>query len=166
MQRHIESERLLLRPLTLADAPAVFAIASDPEVNRYMLYARHQSIADAEKWLRSLQPETLEFAFTLKESGQLIGTGGLCESGGCYELGYQLRRDAWGRGYATEAAKAIILWASRSLDAHRFSAAHVVDNAASKHVIQKCGFHFVSYEQAERFDGGAVFQTACYELNI
>ena len=75
--RRIETQRLILRPITQEDAPAVFAWASDPAVNRYMPYPLHKSIEDTRAWIASLTPDMLEFGFYRKDNGQLIGTGGV-----------------------------------------------------------------------------------------
>lgn len=74
--RRIETQRLILKPITLEDAPAVFVWASDPEVNRYMPYPLHKSIEDTRAWIASITPDMLEFGFYRKDNGQLIGTGG------------------------------------------------------------------------------------------
>lgn len=75
--RRIETQRLILKPITLEDAPAVFVWASDPAVNRYMPYPLHQSIEDTRTWIASLTPDMLEFGFYRKNDGLLIGTGGV-----------------------------------------------------------------------------------------
>lgn len=104
--RRIETKRLILRPITLEDASAVFVWASDPEVNRYMSYPLHKSIEDTRAWIASITPDMLVFGFYRKDNGQLIGTGGVGKNeDGVHTLGYNLRRDAWGQGYATEAAQ-------------------------------------------------------------
>lgn len=119
--KKIETERLILRPLTQSDANAVFEWAGDPLVNRYMPYPLHKSPADAEEWIRSLGDKN-EFCFCLKDSGKIIGSGSvICDAKRApYELGYNLNRAYWGMGYATEAAKALVSWAYESLGARFF----------------------------------------------
>ena len=75
--RRIETQRLILKPITLEDAPAAFVWASDPAVNRYMPYPLHQSIEDTRMWIATLTPDMLEFGFYRKNDGFLIGTGGV-----------------------------------------------------------------------------------------
>ena len=77
MERRIETERLILRPIGVEDALAVFAWTSDPEVNRYMPYPLHRDLSETEAWIVSIRPEDLEFGFFRKEDGLLIGTGGI-----------------------------------------------------------------------------------------
>ena len=96
--RRIETQRLILKPITPEDASAVFVWASDPEVNRYMPYPLHKSIEDTRAWIASITPDMLEFGFYRKDNGQLIGTGGVGKNeDGVHVLGYNLRHDAWGQ---------------------------------------------------------------------
>ena len=165
--RRIETQRLMLRPITQEDAPAVFAWASDPEVNRYMPYPLHKSIEDTRAWIASLTPEMLEFGFYRKDSGQLIGTGGVGKNEeGVHTLGYNLRHDAWGYGYATEAAQAMLAWAYHSLGVRDFVLDHAVLNTASGNVARKCGFQLTHYGQYSCFDGSETFDAAFYELHL
>ncbi len=157
----------MLRPITQEDAPAVFAWASDPEVNRYMPYPLHKSIEDTRAWIASITPDMLEFGFYRKDSGQLIGTGGVGKNEeGMHTLGYNLRRDAWGYGYATEAAQAMLAWAYQSLGVRDFVLDHAVLNTASGNVARKCGFQLTHYGQYSRFDGSETFDAAFYELHL
>lgn len=167
MREAIETKRLIIKPLKLRDAPEVFELASDPAVNRFMCYRLHQSIDDTKAWLRTLQPNDLEFAFFRKEDGRLIGTGGIGKDvNGRHTLGYQLRSDAWGNGYATEAARALIAWGHIELGINDYYTEHAIQNVASEHVIRKCGFQFVRYGRYERFDRSEVFDAAFYELHL
>ena len=165
--RRIETQRLMLRPITQEDAPAVFAWASDPEVNRYMPYPLHKSIEDTRAWIATITPDMLEFGFYRKDNGQLIGTGGVGKNeDGVHTLGYNLRRDAWGQGYATEAAQAMLAWAYHRLGVRDFALTHAVLNTASGNVARKCGFQLTHYGQYSRFDGSETFDAAFYELHL
>ena len=162
----IDTPRLLLRPLTPDDAEAVFVWTGDPVVNRYMPYPLYTRVEDVRAWLASLKPDCGEFGFVRKEDGVRIGSGSISEEDGAWELGYNLRRDAWGQGYATEAARALIDWARTEHGATRFTAAHVTKNAASGNVLRKCGFKFLRYGQYGRYDGSEMFDASFYELTI
>ena len=165
--RRIETQRLILKPITLEDASAVFVWASDPEVNRYMPYPLHKSIEDTRAWIASITPDMLEFGFCRKDRGQLIGTGGVGKNEeGVHTLGYNLRHDAWGYGYATEAAQAMLAWAYHSLGVRDFVLDHAVLNTASGNVARKCGFQLTHYGQYSRFDGSETFDAAFYELHL
>lgn len=163
----IETQRLLLRHITLADAPAVFAWTSDPQVNRFMLYPLHQDIDVTRQWIASIADEPFEFGFYRKDTGLLIGTGGVGKTeDGVHELGYNLRRDAWGQGYATEAAQAMLAWAYHIHGICDFTARHAIENTASGNVIRKCGFRFAQYGSSEKFDGSEKFAAAIYTLHL
>lgn len=167
MVKRIETERLILRPLTMEDAPDVFEWASDPVVNRYMPYPLHKNVHQAEEWISSLK-EKNEFCFCLKDTGKVIGAGSVTFHAEyeAYELGYNLNRQFWGCGYATEAARAMIQWAYQKLGARNFFARHANENTASKNVIIKCGFQFDRYGKLPRYDGSEVFEASYYTLHL
>ena len=166
--RRIETERLLLRPLTLADAEDVFKWVGDPVVNRYMPYPLYENVDQVKQWIAGIKDEDLEFGFELKATGRVIGAGsvGYDEERAAYELGYNLNRAYWGKGFATEASRAMLKWAYDALGARDFVANHAVANAASGNVIRKCGFQFERYGQYGRFDGSEVFDAAFYRLHL
>lgn len=163
----IETQRLMLRPMTEADAEAVFRWTGDPIVNRYMPYPVHRHVEETRAWLRSLQGKTDEFGFCLKETGQLIGAGSIKyrEEFDAYEVGYNFRQDSWGKGYATEAAGGLLQWAYEH-GARRFMARHATANAASGNVLKKCGFQFSHFGQYSRYDGSETFDATYYTLHL
>ena len=165
MNRIIATERLILRPLTVDDAADAFQWQSDPEVNRYMIYPLYTDIEKTKEWIASLKPEDNEFGYQLKTTGKLIGGGGIHyhPEDDAWELGYNLSRAYWGKGYGTEAAKALIQWAYAQ-GARRFTAAHATANTASGNVIRKCGFSFDHYGQYSRFDGSETFDASFYRM--
>ncbi len=144
-QPTLETERLVLRPFTAADAGAVRELAGDIDVARYTLHIPHPyTLEDAETWIAA-QPGALEreqrvtYAVTL--GGSVVGAVGLVlalehERG---ELGYWIGRPYWGRGFATEAAAAVVDWAFRELGLRRVHASHFRDNPPSGRVLQKLG---------------------------
>lgn len=167
----IGTPRLHLRCPTQADAPAVFQWASDRKVTRYVAYPRHKSIEDSRQWLQSVEesgPEALDFAFVRKEDGLVMGTGGVYHNPqrGWWVLGYNLRRDCWGQGYATEAARAMIDYAHRTLGAKVFVADHAVGNPASGRVMEKCGMTFHHYGKFAKLDGSRTFKSKSYRLEL
>ncbi|MDE7272224.1 MAG: GNAT family N-acetyltransferase [Lachnospiraceae bacterium] len=164
---YIETKRLILRPLILDDANAVFEWAGDPVVNRYMPYPLHQSVHQAEEWIRSLG-EKNEFCFCLKDSGKVIGSGSITydEKYGAYELGYNLNRQYWRMGYATEVSKALIQWAYQNIGARDFFARHANTNEASGNVLKKCGFQFAHYGQYSKYDNSEIFEASYYTLHL
>ncbi len=143
----ITTARLRLRPFTDADRETIHAIYADPEVMRHVGHGPHRSQADTDAALRTfrrmLDQRGISFvAVEERGSGRLIGDAGLYPVEGAdtdVELGYTLARDAWGRGYATEAAKALLQHARTALSARRLVATVDPANAASKRVLEKLG---------------------------
>lgn len=79
----------------------------------------------------------------LSASGEFIGCCGLRPHSGGYELGFHLRAEFWGQGYAFEAAGAVIHYALSALGADTLFAGHNPENAASKKLLEKLGFQYV-----------------------
>lgn len=168
MDRTIETERLTLRTLISEDAKDVFEWVSDPIVNKYMPYSLYQNVNEVEDWISSLEETENTFAFCLKNTGKVIGSGSITfnKNRNAYELGYNLNQKYWGKGYATEASKALIIWAYSDLGAHDFCANHANENVASGNVIKKCGFQFERYGQYPRYDGSEIFDASFYILHL
>ena len=162
----LATERLLLRPLTVDDAESAFANwTSDPDVAKFMRWELHKSISETREWL--LSEETLiesdrvyNWGFILKETGELIGSGGLVfvDSKDMYELGYNMMRKYWRKGLTTEAANAIIGFGKNKLMQKQFYCCHAKDNPASGKVMTKVGFRYqndgvyYSWNQERKFE--------------
>ena len=146
----IETKRLILRPMTVADAESAFTNwTSDPDVARFMRWELHKDISETREWLVSEEAfvesdRVYNWGFVLKETGELIGSGGLVfiESRGMYELGYNIMKKYWGKGFATEAAQRIIDFGKNELKQGRFYCCHAKDNPASGKVMVKVGFQY------------------------
>lgn len=168
MKTHIlETERLILRPLRLEDAPDVFEWASDERVTKFMSYTTHKSIETTVGWLESIDNESetdYNFGFVEKESGKLIGSGELDWSAekSQWRFGYNLRFDRWHKGYATEAALAMVKFAREELNAERIGANYAVDNPNSGRVIMNCGLVFTKYGTYSKIDKSATFRCKEY----
>ena len=139
------TERLLLRPGWIEDAPALFRAISDEHVIRNLANAPWPyHLTDAEAFLareRAADEPTMLIFLRTTEAPELIGAIGFGrKSEGGIELGYWLSRPHWGRGYATEAGKAVIAAARDSLRMKRIEAGHFLDNPASGRVLEKLGF--------------------------
>lgn len=142
----IETARLLLRRPERADAPAIFRrYASDADVARYLSWPRHRSAEQTETFLAWSEAEWTQWPAgpylieSLAEHEILGSTGLTFESPTVAATGYVLARDAWGRGFATEALSAMVQLAI-DLSLERLYAHCHPDNAASLHVLEKCGF--------------------------
>lgn len=163
----LETQRLILRPLTIDDSDAVFQWVSDESVARYMVYNTYTSINEAANWLTSIQEsdEEYHFGFVRKEDNLLVGSGSIGPDEGrvgFWRFGYNLRKDCWGNGYATEATKAMMKFAYEHFGITSFSSSHVEQNKASGHVMEKCGLHFVKYGQFQKLDGSCKMRSMEY----
>lgn len=165
--RIIKTPRLVLRPLERRDAADAFEWLSDPAVNRYMRYALYTDLREVEAWISSVREEQNIFAYCLRDTGKVIGSGSVTPGAdGACELGYNLSRAHWGRGYATEAARAMLHWAHTERGVRDFTVKHAKENTASQNVILKCGFRFDHEGQYSRFDGSETFDALCYVLHM
>lgn len=171
----IETERLILRPLTIADAEAEFVWLSDPEVNRFMPYNLYTSVEQAVEWLRSVEAceDEYHFGFVRKSDGLLVGAGSIGPKDGrpysideAWEFGYNLRRDCWNMGYATEATQAMIDFAHREFGVKDFYANHAIENPASGRVMEKVGCTFHHYSEYSTFDGTQTFPAKVWFLHL
>lgn len=167
----LETERLILRMPSPEDAEQAFVWLSDPLVNRFMPYDLYKSVDEARAWLTSINegddPEH-PFAFVRKEDGVVIGTGGIGprKENDLWEVGYNLRSDCWNKGYATEAAKAMIRFAYEAFGIRDFGAKHALENPASGKVMEHCGMTFDHYTEYSTFDGSETFPSKAYRLHL
>ena len=151
----LDTERLRLRVLALDDIAELMALDSDPEVMRYVTGGRSTPRAEMEATLRgSLGHRWMAFE---REQDAFVGWFGLRPSAPAErELGYRVRRAAWGRGLATEGARTMVAAAFTRLDASRVWAQTMTVNAASRRVLERCGLRYVRtfhLEWPERIEG-------------
>jgi ribosomal-protein-alanine N-acetyltransferase len=138
------TERLVLRRPRLGDVASIFHYASDPDLTRYMSWPRHQSHADTEAFLADAMREWDEvgvgaYLITDPASGEVLGSTGLHQSTPYRAVtGYILTGPAWGKGFATEACRAMVALASR-LGFARIEADCHVEHRASARVLEKAG---------------------------
>jgi len=138
------TERLLLRPGWAEDAPALMRAIADETIVRNLSSAPWPfSLRDAEAHLAAprdpLLPSLLVFERTDGEP-VLVGSCGLGRrASGAVEFGYWIARAHWGRGFASEAGRALI-GIARALRLQRLEASHFLDNPASGRVLEKLGF--------------------------
>ena len=140
----IRTERLFLRPGWPEDWTELLGLIADEGIVRNLARAPWPYRSDhARDFARKGQhPRMPHFFVTLPGAGgsTLIGTAGLGEAeDGSVQLGYWIARDHWNRGYATEAARAVLSLA-RTLGHGRITARHFLDNPASGRVLRKAGF--------------------------
>lgn len=167
----IQTERLLLRPLTIADAKEVFEWTGDERVTKYMCYNTYHSVEQVVEWIKSAETDTKEylFGFIRTTDHKLIGSGSIgpdAKGNGFWGFGYNFRHDCWGRGYATEATKAMMQYVYENFGVRKFAASHAEPNKASGHVMEKCGLRFVGYGEFQKLDGSCKMRSMEYEAHF
>ena len=144
----LHTDRLRLRPLDDADADDLFALHSNPAVLRYWDSPPWSEPARAERFLagsRQLADEGTgaRLAVDLTTDKTFLGWCSLSRWNADHRsaaLGYCFGEAAWGHGYATEAARAVLQWAFETLDLNRVQAETDTRNAGSARVLEKLGF--------------------------
>lgn len=141
----LHTARLLLREFRLEDFATTHAYAADVETTRHTLFGPNteQDTRDFLVRMAAAQAEspraTYDLAVTLRESGVHIGTAGLRVRGPLGDVGYVFHKDHWSKGYATEAARALLEFGFRELKLHRVIATCDIANPASARVMEKLG---------------------------
>ena len=144
IQPELTTTRLRLRRPRPDDAGALAELANDLDVARMLLRMPHPySRADAEAFLaRAAEPAQDRAEFLIEDSDAVVGMMGFhteAERPGP-ELGYWIGRPFWGRGYASEAAKAALRWSEEGWRRKVVVSGHFADNPASARVLGKVGF--------------------------
>ena len=147
----IETERLLLRPVTLDDADAMFEYASDRENTRYT-FPTNQSLEETKNNIAQfyLASPLGWWGIELKSNGQFIGTIDLHKIDPVFKkaaIGYIINKKYWNQGLTTEANRAVIELAFEKIGMNKLTALHDKDNPASGKVMEKSGMRF-SHEEA------------------
>ena len=158
----LETERLLLRPLELSDAQAMFVMDNNPEVHKYLWQNPTQTIEESIKIIEYVQSQYKRnnigrFATILKETGEFIGWTGIKfvdetpENGNInfYDFGYRLAEKFWGKGYATEATVAWLDYGFNQMNIEIMNAYTHNDNGASNHILEKSGMIMMEVYTAE-----------------
>ena len=141
----IETERLVLRLPSVADAEAIFnSYAQDEEVTRYLMWRPHKNIQETEVFLASCvaaweKDARFPYVLTTKESGVVAGMIEIRLDGFKAEVGYVLSPQFWGKGMATEALRSLVKWALSQNSIYRIWGLCDVDNLASARVLKKAG---------------------------
>lgn len=155
MNIYAETERLILRELHHADAPGIFELDNNPRVHTYLGNQPIQTLAEAEAVIEFIRQQYRDngigrWAVVEKSSGAFLGWCGLKliiePIGGrsqYYDLGYRFIERHWGKGFATEAARATLAFGFKELEQETIFAMAEPGNEASIHVIQKLGFSFI-----------------------
>jgi len=165
MRTSLETERLIFREMRPSDDVGMFELDSNPEVHRYLGNKPLTSIDQSRERIADIRQQYLvngigRWAAILKETGEFIGWSGLRVDYNVngherfYDLGYRFIQRHWGKGYASESAKAFIEFGFNEMNLHIINAYTDFDNIASQKVLEKAGLQFVN---AFPFDGTEEF---------
>jgi RimJ/RimL family protein N-acetyltransferase len=160
----LQTPRLSLRALTMADAPFVLEQLNEPSFIEFIADRGVRTVSDAEKYIRE-GPWAMYAAHGLgllaveeRSSSQVIGMSGLLHRPAFEhrDLGYSLLPRAWGKGYAVEAGKAVLEWGKDALGLATVIAITSLENPRSIQVLERLGFSFeklvlLGDEQVRRF---------------
>jgi [ribosomal protein S5]-alanine N-acetyltransferase len=168
----LHTSRLRLRPFTPADAEVLYALQSNPRVLRYWDSPPWQERARAERFIAACrqmeeQGTGARLAIERAAGGAFIGWCCLVQWNPDYRsatLGYCLDEGAWGQGFATESAGALLQWAFAGLDLNRVQAQTDTRNAASARVLEKLGFVREGTLREDCIVGGEVSDSWVYGL--
>lgn len=160
----IVTRRLRLRPLKPGDAGRIAALAGDLDVARMTARIPYPYLPEqALSWIETLAEG--EFVRGIFARRRLVGACGYTRAGnGSAELGYWIGKPYWGRGYATEAARALVEQGFGEAGLDRLTCGHLVDNPASARVIEKLGFRRFGFDRVWCEARGECVSAVCYEL--
>jgi ribosomal-protein-alanine N-acetyltransferase len=148
----IETERYLIRPLITKDAEGIFELDSNPKVHTYLGNNPIKTLAEAENVIQLIQKQYQDlgigrWAIIEKATGNFVGwtgfkyiTAPVNNHVNYHDLGYRLIEKYWGKGVATETAKACLKYAFDILNLNEVYGICDVENIDSKNILQKCGF--------------------------
>lgn len=157
----IETERLILRSIVESDASDIYEYGKEENVGVNAGWAPHKDFEDTKAIMKEVflnQPYV--FGIILKSSGKMVGSVGLLkdpkrENPQAMMLGYAISESCWGKGFMTEASKAVIDYGFKNPEIQLITSCCYTYNKRSHRVIEKCGFKYEGcLRQAEkRFDG-------------
>ncbi|MHC0037644.1 GNAT family N-acetyltransferase [Pseudoneobacillus sp. C159] len=144
----LETDRLILREVTLGNAADILVYLSDPEVMKYYGLAPFEGIKDAEDeigWYRKIWTEEtgIRWGITLKGTDTVIGSCGFHQLSKQHlraDIGAELAKEYWGKGIVSETFQAILTYGFKELKLNRIQALIEPDNIASQKLAEKCGF--------------------------
>jgi ribosomal-protein-alanine N-acetyltransferase len=174
LKKLFETEKLVIREWTEADAQDLFEMCSDPRVTEFIAFPTYQSIKDAEDRIEvvlgrykmnlqtagdfvALGSNKIDFAIVLCEAKKAVGQIGYSkksdDAGGVVELGYILNPKFWGKGIMTEAVRGMIRYIFENKIAMRIEAKFNTLNTASGEVMKRVGMTFEGVMR-KAFDDG------------
>jgi len=155
MEIFAETERIILREILPTDRDGLFAVDSDPDVNIFLGKKPVEKIEQIDEIIKFIRKQYVDngigrWALIEKHTNNFIGWCGLKlvreltnNHINYYDLGYRLNKSYWGRGFATEAAKATLRYGFDNMKLNDIYAMTDSQNIASRNVIEKIGLKYV-----------------------
>lgn len=145
--QELNTARLCLRKIGMDDLADYYRFTGDPEVTKYMHFQTHRDLSEAaasiEKWAaRYATGRSYHWGIVLQETGQLMGMIDLLrfdEENSTCQFAYMLGKEFWGRGYMTEALRAVVDFGFSRLKLQRIEADYMAENGGSGAVMRKAG---------------------------
>ncbi len=165
----IETERLLLRQISLEDAEDIFLLRTNNEAIKYILKPKLKSIDDAKDLIKIMTniSERIQWGITLKEENKIIGTIGyhkIAKEHYRAEIGYMLHPDHWNTGMMSEALTKVLDFGFNEIKLHSIEAIINPDNATSRKILQKFNFINEGYFKENYFFDGKFSDSEVYSL--
>ncbi|WP_085524038.1 GNAT family N-acetyltransferase [Tuberibacillus sp. Marseille-P3662] len=169
----LETDRLLLRKLSLNDLDDIFEFSSDPEVAHHMTWEINKSKDETLNHFIKIvidgyeKGQSAEWALVLKESHKVIGTCSFVDWSNEHkkaELGYVLNKNYWGHGFASEAIKALIRYGFEVIHLNRIEGGCDTDNIGSEKVMLKVGMTFEGTLRQNEFIKGEFRDTKVFSI--
>ena len=154
----LQTGRLLLREITLDDALELFTNYSDPDVANWFSDEPYTQIEQADLVIRvfiekSQHGKGFTWAIVLRATGEFLGTCSIedVEAGSRGEIGFDLAKEHWGKGYMVEAAGVIIAYGFKELKQSKIEAETYSHNSRARRVLEKLGFRVEEVREASHF---------------
>ena len=168
----IHTKRLFLRKILLEDAESLFQYWSDPEVTKYLNVNTFTNMKQAYSMIRLLnslykRDVGIRWVMTIKKDNMVIGTCGYnnwIKRSSRGEIGYELGREYWGNGYATEAIEEIIKYGFKKMNLNRIEAFTVPEAISSIKLLEKFGFKKEGLLKEYGYWNGKVWDENIYAL--
>jgi len=156
----LETERLIIKKMTLDDAPFLLKLLNEPSWIQFIGDRNVNTIKDAENYIQEkmiVNYKKFGFGFYIiitKENKECVGTTGLIDREGMeyIEVGYALLQKFEGKGFAYEATKAILNYASEKLNISPIVAITDLENTKSIRLLNRLGLHFDKNIQLPNFE--------------
>ncbi|WP_208588799.1 GNAT family N-acetyltransferase [Gracilibacillus suaedae] len=168
----LETERLLLRKVSLGDIHDIYAYGSNEEVSKYVTWDTHQSLKETLEFVEYIISRyesnyLAPWAIEMKEMQQMVGTIDFVSwdtHQHIAEIGYVIAQEYWGKGIVTEAVKEVIDFGFNCMDLERIQAKCIVENIGSARVMEKAGMMFEGVLRKTVYNKGKHWDVKIYSI--